>query len=184
MDNENELIANNLKRIREERKLSLGKVSDLTSVSKSMLGQIERGESNPTISTCWKMANGLKIPFTDLINPHQSDIVVLSKKEVEPLIEDDGRYKIYPFFPYEGDRKFEINSIDIEKGGHFNAEAHREGTEEYLTVFQGKVTVTVTDEEYIINKGDSIRFKADKPHGYYNSGDELTMISMVIYYPL
>lgn len=180
----NELIASNLKRIREERKLSLDKVSDLTSVSKSMLGQIERGESNPTISTCWKMSNGLKIPFTDLINPHQSDIVVLNKKDVEPLIEDDGKYKIYPLFPYEGDRRFEVYSIDIEKGGHLNADAHKEGTEEYLTVVQGKVTVTVIDEEYIINKGDSIRFKADRPHGYCNSGDELTVISMVIYYPL
>lgn len=184
MDNLNLLIANNLKRIREERKLSLDKVADLTGVSKSMLGQIERGESNPTISTCWKMANGLKISFTDLINPHQSDIVVLRKKEVEPMIEDDGRYKLYPFFPYESDRRFEMYSIEIEKGGHLNAEAHREGTEEYLTVFQGQVTIKVNNEEFIINKGDSIRFKANKPHAYINSGDELTMISMVIYYPL
>ena len=88
----------------DERKLSLDKVADLTGVSKSMLGQIERGESNPTISTCLKIANGLKISFTDLINPHKSDIVVLSKKEVEPLVEDDGRYKLYPFFPYEDGR--------------------------------------------------------------------------------
>ena len=182
LDKLNLIIANNLKQVRNERKLSLDKVADLTGVSKSMLGQIERGESNPTISTCWKIANGLKISFTDLINPHKSDIVVLSKKEVEPLIEDDGRYKLYPFFPYEDGRRFEMYSIDIEKDGHLNAEAHREGTEEYLTVFQGEVTVRVNDEEYIINKGDSIKFKADKPHGYCNSGNELAMISMVIYY--
>mgnify|MGYP001612236274 FL=1 len=169
MDNLNLVIANNLKRIRGERKLSLDKVTNLTGVSKSMLGQIERGESNPTISTCWKIANGLKISFTDLINPHKSDIVVLSKKEVEPLIEDDGRYKLYPFFPYEDGRRFEMYSIDIEKDGHLDAEAHRDGTEEYLTVFQGEVTVRVNGEEYIINKGDSIKFKADKPHGYCNS---------------
>jgi transcriptional regulator with XRE-family HTH domain len=184
LDELNLIIANNLKRIREERKLSLDKVANFTGVSKSMLGQIERGESNPTISTCWKIANGLKISFTDLINPHISDIAVLRKKEVEPLIEDNGRYKLYPFFPYEGDRKFEMYSIDIEKGGQLNAEAHRSGTEEFLTVFQGEVTIKVNDEEYIICKGDSIRFKADKPHGYSNSGDELTMISMVIYYPV
>jgi len=184
LDNLNLIIANNLKQIRDERKLSLDKVADLTDVSKSMLGQIERGESNPTISTCWKIANGLKISFTDLINPHKSDIVVLCKKEVEPLIEDDGKYKLYPFFPYADGRRFEIYSIDIEKDGHLNADAHREGTEEYLTVFQGEVTVKVNDEEYIINKGDSIKFKADKPHGYCNSGDELAMMSMVIYYSL
>lgn len=182
MDNLNSIIANNLKEIRELRKLSLDKVADLTGVSKSMLGQIERGESNPTISTVWKITNGLKTPFTYLINQHKSDIVVLSKNEVEPLIEDKGRYKLYPFFPYEEGRRFEMYSIDIEQGGHLNAEAHREGTEEFLTVFQGELKVIVNDEEYIVHNGDSIRFKADKAHGYYNLGDELVKISMVIYY--
>ena len=184
MDNLNLIIANNLKRIREERKLSLDKVANLTGVSKSMLGQIERGESNPTISIVWKIANGLKISFTDLINQHQSDVVVVCKTEVEPLIEDEGRYKLYPIFPYEDGRRFEMYSVHIEKNGHLNAEAHREGTEEFLTVFQGKVTVRVNEEEYNINKGDSIRFKADKAHTYSNSEDELAIISMVIYYQL
>lgn len=184
MYNLNLIIANNLKGIRESRKLSLDKVADVTGVSKSMLGQIERGESNPTISTVWKIANGLKISFTDLINSHQSDIIVLSKNEIEPLIEDNGRYKLYPFFPYEDNRKFEMYSVEIEKHGQLNAEAHREGTEEFLTVFQGELTIVVNSEEYIITKGNSIRFKADKPHSYQNSSDELVLISMVIYYLL
>jgi XRE family transcriptional regulator, regulator of sulfur utilization len=183
LENLNLIIANNLKRIREESKLSLDKVAELTNVSKSMLGQIERGESNPSISTVWKIANGLKISFTDLINTHELDIVVISKNDIEPLVEDNGKYKLYPFYPYENGRRFEMYSIDIEKDGHLNAEGHREGTEEFLTVFQGKVTVRVNEEEYVVNKGDSIRFKASKPHGYYNFGDELAMISMVIYYP-
>ena len=58
MENFNIVFAKNLKRIREDRKLSLDKVADLTGVSKSMLGQIERGDSNPTITTVWKIANG------------------------------------------------------------------------------------------------------------------------------
>jgi len=51
LENLNETVAKNLKSIREEKKLSLDKVAELTGVSKSMLGQIERGESNPTITT-------------------------------------------------------------------------------------------------------------------------------------
>ena len=49
MENMQLILASNLRRIREERRLSLDKVSELTGVSKSMLGQIERGESNPTL---------------------------------------------------------------------------------------------------------------------------------------
>ena len=62
MGNINLVISMNLKHIREERKLSLDKVAKMTGVSKSMLGQIERGDSNPTIATVWKIANGLTGP--------------------------------------------------------------------------------------------------------------------------
>ncbi|MBF0545131.1 MAG: helix-turn-helix transcriptional regulator [Candidatus Riflebacteria bacterium] len=184
MDNLNLVLANNLKKIRDSRKLSLDRVADLTGVSKSMLGQIERGESNPTISIVWKIANGLKISFTDLINVHQPEIVVLKKAEVEPLVDDGGKYKIYPFFPFEEGRRFEMYSVDIEIDGKLNAEAHGEGTEEFLSIFQGELTVRVDEKEYTIKKGDSIRFKADKPHGYRNSGNELAMLSMIVFYPI
>jgi Predicted transcriptional regulators len=63
-----QLIAQNLKRLREERKLSLDRVAELTGVSKSMLGQIERGDSSPTVATVWKIANGLKVSFTTLMS--------------------------------------------------------------------------------------------------------------------
>ena len=52
--NLNEIIAVNLKRLRAERGFSLGKLSELSGVSKVMLSQIEKGESNPTINTLWK----------------------------------------------------------------------------------------------------------------------------------
>ena len=57
--NLNEIIAVNLKRLRAERGFSLGKLSELSGVSKVMLSQIEKGESNPTINTLWKIAGGL-----------------------------------------------------------------------------------------------------------------------------
>ncbi|MEB9453351.1 helix-turn-helix transcriptional regulator, partial [Bacillus cereus] len=65
------ILAKNLKSIREKEKLSLEKVSQLTGVSKTMIGQIERGESSPTLTTIWKIANGLKVSFTSLINNPQ-----------------------------------------------------------------------------------------------------------------
>lgn len=183
MENLNKIISSNLKRIREEKKLSLDRVAKITGVSKSMLGQIERGESNPTITTVWKIANGLKISFTSLINQPQSINLVVKRDDVEPMIEDNGRYRLYPFFPYEDGRRFEVYSVEIEKGGYLSADAHGDGTQEFVTVFDGEITVRVGDEEYTVKKGDSIRFRADKPHTYHNSGKELTRISMVIYYP-
>ena len=58
----NEIIAENLKRLRTERGLSLGRLAELSGVSKVMLSQVEKGESSPTINTLWKIATGLQVP--------------------------------------------------------------------------------------------------------------------------
>ena len=64
MDN---VLGSNLRKLRTERGLSLDETSKLTGVSKAMLGQVERGESSPTVSTLWKIAAGLKVTFSSLM---------------------------------------------------------------------------------------------------------------------
>ncbi|ATO51521.1 helix-turn-helix domain-containing protein [Brevibacillus laterosporus] len=177
------IIAKNLKAFRERKKLSLERVAELTGVSKTMIGQIERGESSPTITTIWKIANGLKISFTSLINNPQPDTKVVLRSESKKLSEDNGKYRVYPYFPFEDERRFEVYSVEIEEGGFLSSDPHREGTEEFLTVFEGELTVRVNNNDYTIRNGDSIRFKADSPHTYHNSGITLTRLSMVLYYP-
>jgi len=184
MEEITDLVAQNLKRMREEKKLSLEKLADLTGVSKSMLRQIERGDSSPTIATVWKIANGLKVSFTSLLNAPQCDPTVIRRSEIHPLVEDNGKYRLYPCFPIEDGRRFEVYAIEIEQGGHLSAEAHPEGTQEFLTVFLGELTVRVGEQEYRVGKDDAIRFRADRPHAYHNSGSGLVKVSLVIHYSI
>lgn len=180
----NLIIANNLKKFREERKLSLDRIAEMTGISKSMLSQIERGESNPTITTVWKIVNGLKIQLTSLITAMQPDTITISKDDIQPLTEDNGKYKLFPLYPYENGRHFEVYMLDIEKGGYMDSSAHQDGTQEFLTVYDGELTIRVDHEEYTIKRGNSIKFRADREHIYHNSGDKLARINMIVYYPL
>ena len=66
MDTMNKIIARNIKRLREDLKLCMDELARVSGVSKSMLAQIERGEGNPTISTLWKISNGMNVPFDAL----------------------------------------------------------------------------------------------------------------------
>lgn len=177
-----DIISGNLKKIREEQKLSLDNVAKLTGVSKSMIGQIERGEVSPTITTLWKIANGLKLSFTALLSRPQSDIEIIRKADVEPLTEDNGKFKNYALFPFDETRRFEIYTVDMAQGSYLSAEPHPQGSQEFITVYSGELTVRVQDEEYTVQTGDSIRFKADSPHTYHNSGAGAATLSLVIYY--
>ncbi len=178
----NVIIAANLRRIRDAKKLSLDRVAELTGVSKSMLGQIERGESNPTIATIWKIASGLRISFTSLVNSPQADTVLVGRAAIEPLSGDSGRYRVFPIFPYEEGRRFEMYCVEIEPGGRFASDSHGEDTQEFIAVFDGELTLTVNDREYKVARGDSIRFRADRPHAYGNVAGTTARLSLVIHY--
>ncbi len=183
MKNINSVISTNLKNLREQKKMTLDAVAKVSGVSKSMLGQIERGEVNPTISTVWKISNGLKVSFSELLNRPAEECEVIDVASVEPLFEDDGHYRNYPIFPFDGDRRFEILYIELDPGSHLEAESHPEGTEEFITIFSGELAVRVNDSTLTAKDPGSIRFKADRPHQYQNISKEICRLSMVIYYP-
>ena len=124
MDDINSIVSFNLKLLRDTRKLSLDALAKLTGVSKSMLGQIERGEVNPTISTVWKIANGLKLSPTELMNRPESEYEAVDIKQLQPLLEDSGKYRNYPVIPFDSNRRFEIYYIEIDAGGQLDAEPH------------------------------------------------------------
>ena len=183
MDSLNQLIGENLKRIRAEKGLSLDAVAKLSSVSKSMLGQIERGEVNPTISTVWRIANGLKVSFTSLVTRAQDGSEIVRRSELEPLVEDGGKVRNFPVFPFDAERGFEMYFVEIDPGGYLPADAHNIGTQEFLTLHAGRLAVRAAEEEHVLGKGDSLRFRADVTHSYHNPGAEMVSMSMVIHYP-
>lgn len=74
MDPVNFAVAQNIKRLREKQKLSMDELSRLSGVSKSMLAQIERGDGNPTLSSLWKIANGMRVPFDALTARPKPDL--------------------------------------------------------------------------------------------------------------
>jgi transcriptional regulator with XRE-family HTH domain len=175
-------VANNVKRIRESKKITLDNAARFTGVSKSMLCQIERGDVNPTISVLWKIANGFKVSFTALVEQELKDAAIIMGVDIQPLIMDNGRFINYPIFAFEENKGFESYRIEIMKDGCVEAEAHILGCEEYITVFAGTIEIIVGDLTYILKSGDSVHFCADVPHTYRNIGDETVQLSMIIYY--
>lgn len=178
------IVAANLKALREERNLSLDALAGLTGVSKSMLGMIERGAANPTVSTLWKIANGMKVPFTRFMARPESGMEIRDIRDIQPLFPGDGEgYRNYPLFPLDESRAFEIYYIEIDAGGSLRAEPHPPGTQEIVTVFSGELELTVDEKTGRLSPGMSMRFFADIKHAYRNPEAEMCRLAMVIAYP-
>jgi transcriptional regulator with XRE-family HTH domain len=178
----NLIIGNKLKDIRNKRNLSLDEVAKLTGVSKAMLGQIERGKSNPTVSTLWKIATGLKVSFSLFIDENQDDLKVIDQNNISPIIENNNRMKLYPIFPFDSNRGFEIFTIELEPDCNHISTPHNDGVEEYIIVTEGQIEMNINGEKFILQKGNSIRFMANKPHSYKNINNNKSVFQNIILY--
>jgi len=161
-----------MSKIRKARGLSLDQVSQLTNVSKGMLAQIEKGTSNPSISILWKIANGLHVSFTSLLEADSHDISVVSYNTITPLIAQGGSFRSYPLFPFDANTQIEMYVVEMEPGCIQPSEPHNEGVQEYLMLHEGELSISIADTKYHLNAGQAIRFSAAVPHIYINSSDQ------------
>ena len=66
------IVGANLRQLRIRRGLSLEKLAQRSGVSRAMLGQIELGQSAPTINVLWKIARALDVTFATLIQTREA----------------------------------------------------------------------------------------------------------------
>lgn len=183
MDSMNMIVAKNIKRLREENKLSMDELAKLSGVSKSMLAQIERGDGNPTISTLWKISNGMKVPFDALTVRPKTPYEIIKTDDIQPLLEDGGKVKNYSIFPDNENRRFAVYYLELDKGSYWESEPHLKGTTEFITIFAGSIEIYADGQRFVVEKGESIRFKADAIHSYKNVGDETAILHMILFNP-
>ena len=180
LDKLNILVSENIKRIRQEKNLSLGDLAKLSDVSKSMLAQIERGEGNPTLSTLWKIANGMQVSFNTLIAQPKLPYKVTKLAEIEPILDMNGELKNYSLFS-DIENNFSVYQIEVGKEISWISEAHLCGTAEFVIVIQGTLEIKLEEKTFILKKGENLWFKADVPHSYCNLDEGTTIFHNILY---
>lgn len=167
---ENDIADRLAKRLKESRKnkgLSLEATAKLSGVSRSMLSQIERGESSPTVATLWNLTRALQIDFAGLLdddNPNKA-IKEIMRDERTPTIDSQGEgCRIRILSPAHQVGQLEIYEISFATNGELVSEPHSLGCEEHLTVQEGAISVSVDEDIVHLNQGDTIRYAADRRH--------------------
>ena len=182
MENLANIIGENLSKLRKDRGYSFDQMSQLTGVSKSMLSQIENGKSNPTVSTLWKISTALKVSFSFFIEGEEEELIIVDEKSISPILKSNNLMKLYPIFPFDSNKKFEILTIELKKGCNHVSQPHNSGVEEYIIMSEGTLELHVENQVFLLSKGQSIKFLADREHIYKNTQDELVRFYNLIFY--
>ncbi|KOS64176.1 helix-turn-helix domain-containing protein [Lysinibacillus agricola] len=170
-----------LKKLRKERRLSLEDLSELSGVSKLTLGNIERGETNPTIGMLWKISKSLSIPLMALF-PTEKNVNLSRAGEGLRFNGDGNDWVIEPIFQNNTNKDMEMYRAYLQPNSFYHPEKHHHNTTELATIMSGTITINVNNESYILNQYDSISFSTDGTHSYANRTNDVVVIHIILKY--
>jgi len=175
-----------LQSLRKSKNLTLDKLAQASSISKSMLSQIERGQTNPTFATLWSLTNALGVEISDVMEQSENadnSQILLEHLEAHftPTIQSpDGKCSLKILSPVSTVADMEWYEMRLQKGGCLESGAHANGTVEHLTVLNGALKVTSGNTDIQIKEGETARYRADFPHSIINKAETETVAILVM----
>lgn len=177
-------IGGQVRKLRRARRMTLDELADESGVSRAMISKIERGQSSPSFTVLGKLAEGFQVGISTLIGGmEQRNGARLYKPHEQPVFRDPKtgfeRRSLSPIFPARGGVDVVLNVL--QPGGTSGTfPAHDRGVKEILVVLRGKLRVTLGDDAYVMEQGDSLFFHADVTHRFDNIAEIVTEFMITI----
>ena len=175
------------KRVRELRKKShrtLEQLSADSGVSRSMLSQIERGETNPTLAVGFRIARAFGISLGELVEDPSlsSTIEIIRGDDPAYLYRSDDNCHIRTLSPLQMEKDIEVYELRLAPSSELDSSPHYQGTREFITIQKGSARVRSENDERILKKNDSAHYRADVRHAIKNIGHGELVAFLVVTY--
>ncbi len=171
---EQSFIGIKVEQYRKNAGLSLRELAKQASITPSMLSQIEKGHSNPSIQTLKSLAKVLDVPvFTFLMDEIDTRNLVVREGTRKQMIVDGLAYELVsPDFTSQ--LATAIMHLPPGKASSETPMSHK--GEEVAYVLNGPVHLLLLGDEYSLETGDSVKIPAQALHQWKNPSKQAVSI--------
>jgi transcriptional regulator with XRE-family HTH domain len=164
-------LPHRLRTLRRQQSLSLEQLGERTGLTKSYLSKLERGLSEPSISTVLRLAEAYGVGVSQLVGggdgAAQDEVVSLVRVADREVLQRRGLGNEYHYESLAGRRKVKaMEPFLVHPPREFpdaSAVFPHPG-EEFLLVLKGAIEVRVGEREFRLDTGDSLYFDSELPH--------------------
>ncbi len=182
-------IGHRVRDLRHKKRLTLQDLAAKTSLSKSLLSEIEKGESLPPVATLLKLAKALDVGMASFF-----EHVAVSEKVSVTRKGERVKVKRRPHH-HEGEVDYTYESLETRKPGKhmepFLVEfrpmktgdmvfTSHEG-EEFHYVLEGQLEFRTDDRVEVLDPGDSVYFESDQNHSFRALGRKSAKVIAVVW---
>ena len=174
-------LGKTIARLRKAYNLSLSELAEQSGVAKSIISQIERNETNPTLATIWRLSQALDVSIERVLAAHDDEpfVDVVSRADTPVLVSEDGKVRLAIIGWMATVEWLQWYAVDAEPGGELDSEGHQRGAIECLSVTEGVLEVEVAGRTQRVEAGATARYRADRRHVVRNVGEAPARAIMV-----
>ena len=159
-------LGKTVQRLRKAYNLSLSELAEQSGVAKSIISQIERNETNPTLATIWRLSQALDISIDRVLSSGNDEpyIQKSSRADTTILVSDDGKMRLAIIGWIKTVEWLQWYDVQAEPGAVLDSDSHQRGSVECLSVLEGEFEVEVGGVVQQARTGESLRYRCDRPH--------------------
>lgn len=173
-------LGGEIRALRRERGLSAGALARRCGVSPSLISQVERGLTAPSLEVLWAIAQALEVPMGTFFQPAavESAGSATGASTRVAVVRADRRKRLgltpsltYQLLSPDLQHRIELIWAEFAPGEEGPLEPFVHAGEEQMVVIQGEMHVWIGEEVWVLGPGDAITFDSAIPHRAGNRGE-------------
>ncbi|HSG17277.1 MAG TPA: cupin domain-containing protein [Anaerolineae bacterium] len=174
-------LGNQLRTLRDQRRLSQQELAKASGISRNTLSLIERGQTSPTVSTLKSLAMALSVEINAFFQPYEETGVVFTKADLRPyLLLDHGTLADLGLGIL--DPLVTPLLFHLEPGARSGPALTHDG-QDFVFCLSGEILYSVSGRGYILEPGDSLFFDGRLPHRFRNTAMEDSSLLIILSTP-
>ncbi|MBA8903477.1 MULTISPECIES: XRE family transcriptional regulator [unclassified Phyllobacterium] len=151
---------------RRQLQLTLQEICDAAGISVGYLSQVERDHATPSLGTLAQISRSLNVGMDYFIaTPNVED--ALTRQGERQKYSVDGSSIVYEQIATDFAGNI-LSSVIMHIPAGYRSETVSHEGEEILYVLEGVITHQLDDEEVVLSTGDSLHFRGNRPHAWWN----------------
>ena len=163
------IVGANIKRVREEKGITLRELAKQLDVSASFLSQIETGKAFPSLSSLKNLANSLQVTVGGLMGEDSKVTDPVVKKSQRKVLKQMGKgIEMFLLTSSNPNKQMEPLLFTLGKNASSGKSSYKHFGQEFVLVIKGVLEITLNENKYLLKKGDSIYFNSSVAHSFRN----------------
>ena len=181
-------LGDKIRKRRQERRLTLQELADLTGLSKPLLSQIENDQVTPPLATLLKIAKGLRVGihfFFEDEGDRRKYVLTRGEEGMvsqrRPKSDAPEGYRYRSLAPGIRHKQIEPFLVEFDLKEWQDSCFYNHDGEEFLYILEGELEFHYGEEVLKLIPGDSIFYDSSTPHGYVSMGEKKAKAVAVLY---